>query len=53
MFIYERGATRGRATVITETVGDLAHHRIVLGREAECRRYYMLTTRLASLPSPG
>lgn len=30
----------GQCTVVTETRGELANHRVVRGREIECREYY-------------
>jgi putative hydrolase len=37
---FERGATSGQRTVVTETHGDLAGQRVVRGREHECRVHY-------------
>jgi hypothetical protein len=44
---FERdGAAEGRHTVVTETHGPLAGHRVVRGREAECERLFARTHRL-------
>jgi hypothetical protein len=39
---FDRGATSGQRTVVTETHGDLIRQRVVRGREHECRTHYQL-----------
>jgi DNA polymerase (family X) len=49
--IYYEGDNReGQSTVITAQRGPLRGHRIIRGREAECRRYY---DQREDRPSPG
>lgn len=38
---YEREGEEDQATVVTETQGPLEGKRVVRGREAECREYYL------------
>ncbi len=37
---FHDGFSSGQRTVVTETRGDLRGHRVVRGRERECRTYY-------------
>jgi hypothetical protein len=40
MIFYEKDGHEDQCTVVTETHGHLAGHRVVRGRESECRTYY-------------
>jgi hypothetical protein len=45
---YERDGDDGQCTVVPERAGSLSGKRVVRGREAECERYYVLTSSSAS-----
>jgi DNA polymerase (family 10) len=40
IYFYDDEGAEGQCTVVTETHGPLAGHRVVRGREAECRAHY-------------
>jgi hypothetical protein len=40
ILVYERDGHEEQCTVVTETRGVLAGHRVVRGREGECRAHY-------------
>jgi DNA polymerase (family 10) len=40
LFFYDDDHVEGQHTIVTETHGRLAGHRVVRGREAECIAYY-------------
>lgn len=41
IYFYDHDHAEGQHTVVTETRGPLAGHRVVRGREAECKEYYV------------
>jgi len=40
LYFYDDEHAEGQHTVVTETHGPLTGHRVVRGREAECRKHY-------------